>query len=447
MRLRMHHQQPLLQAQIDHEHARELVAMSEALDRCSDVLLSVEQDLLRGRSLVHGRPGMSARQVVCALVIRQMTGFSYEQLAFHLADSASYQSFCRIGAFEKAPSKSTLQENIKRVSAESLEKLNQGLLAIAVEDGIEDGNTVRGDCTAVETTIHAPRDSWLLYDTVRVLARTMKKAQKFDVTFQNHTRRAKRRSCAIPDTGSSTERVRLYSDSDLLEVTENTLQYAESAIHTLSRRKNPKAAKLREKLTKFVKLGHQVVDQTRRRVFYKESVPASEKVVSIFEPHTDIIVKSRRDVEYGHKICLTTGPSSMALDCIILSGNPADSSLATEMMERHEEMFDHVPEQVAFDGGFASRANLEELKDMGIEDVVFSKRRGIEVHEMVKESWAYKWLRNFRAGIEGCISFFKRSFGLSRCSWKGVDSFKSYVWASIFSANLLIYARHRLAQT
>jgi IS5 family transposase len=330
------------------------------------------------------------------------------------------------------------------VRAESLEKLNQALLAIAVEDGIEDGNTVRGDCTAVETTIHAPKDSWLLYDTVRVLARTMKKAQKFGVTFQNHTRRAKRRSCAIPDTGSSAERARLYSD--LLEVTENTLRYADAAIRTLSRRKNPKAIKLRKQLTSSVKLGRQVVDQTRRRVFGKETVPASEKVVSIFEPHTDIIVKSRRDVEYGHKICLTTGPSSMVLDCVILSGNPADASLATDMMERHEEIFGHVPEHVAFDGGFASRVNLEELKEMGIEDVVFSKRRGIKVHEMVKESWAYKWLRDFRAGIEGCISFFKRSFGLSRCRWKGLESFNSYVWASMLSANLLIYSRHRLAQ-
>lgn len=445
MRTIVHQQQPLLQAQIDHEHARELAAMSEALDRCSDVLSHVEQDLLRGKSLVHGRPGMSADQVVRALVIRQMTGFSYEQLAFHLADSVTYQSFCRIGAFERTPSKSTLQENIKRVSAVALETLNRRLLVVAVEDGIEDGNTVRGDCTAVDTTIHAPKDSWLLYDTVRVLARTMKKAQRFGVTFQNHTRRAKRRSCAIPDTGSSAKRVQLYSD--LLIVTESTLQYAETAIQVLSRRRNPKAIKLRKQLTNFVNLGHQVMDQTRRRIFDNETVAAPGKVVSIFEPHTDIIVKSRRDVEYGHKICLTTGPSSMALDCVILSGNPADSTLATDMMERHEAIFDHVPERVAFDGGFASRVNLQELKTMGIDDVVFSKRRGIEVHEMVRESWAYKWLRDFRAGIEGCISFFKRSFGLSRCTWKGLDSFKSYVWASMFSANLLIYARHRLAQT
>ena len=174
-------------------------------------------------------------------------------------------------------------------------------------------------------------------------------------------------------------------------------------------------------------------------------VPSREKVVSIFESHTDIIVKSRREVEYGHKVCLTTGKSSMILDCMILEGNPADSTLATEMIRRHREIFDVVPLAVAFDGGFASKDNLVEAKAMGVGAVAFSKRRGIEIREMVPESWVYKRLRDFRAGIEGCISYLKRCFGWTRSSWEGFASFKSYVWGSILSANLLILARHRMA--
>ena len=135
----------------------------------------------------------------------------------------------------------------------------------------------------------------------------------------------------------------------------------------------------------------------------------------------------------------------MVLDCIILEGNPADKILATEMISRHREIYGDVPSQTAFDGGFASKANVEELKAMGVKDVVFSKRCGLAIHEMVTQSWVYKQLRDFRAGIEGCISFLKRSFGLSRCSWKGFQSFKAYVWGSILSANLLIFARHKLA--
>jgi IS5 family transposase len=186
------------------------------------------------------------------------------------------------------------------------------------------------------------------------------------------------------------------------------------------------------------------MDQTRRRVLEGESVPAEEKIVSIFEEHTDIIRKDNRETFYGHKICLTGGGSSMILDCTVLEGNPADSTLAKTMADRQVEIFSRPPRQIAFDGGFASKVNLSEIKALGVQDVAFSKHRGLEIGAMVKSSWVYKRLRDFRAGIEGNISFLKRVFGLDRCTWKSWESFQSYVWGSIVSFNLLVFARHLL---
>ena len=173
-----------------------------------------------------------------------------------------------------------------------------------------------------------------------------------------------------------------------------------------------------------------------------EAVPASEKIVSIFEEHTDIIVKAPRKTQYGHKISLTGGPSSMILDCVIAKGNPADSSDAQAMIDRQIEIFGRPPRQVAFDGGYTSHDNLRSIKAKGVKDVVFHKKRGLEISDMAKSVWVFKKLKNFRAGIEGCISFLKRVFGLSRCTWRSFRSFKSYVWASVVSFNLLIMARH-----
>ena len=167
-------------------------------------------------------------------------------------------------------------------------------------------------------------------------------------------------------------------------------------------------------------------------------------MVSIFETHTDIIIKDRRDTLFGHKICLSSGVSSLILDCIILEGNPADSTLPIKMLERHKEIFSCVPDQASYDGGFASRLNLEEIKALGVTDVAFNKRRGIEVSEMARTAWIYRNLSYFRAGIEAGIYFLKRCFGLARCMWKGFESFKAYTWASIVSHNLLVLARHRL---
>ena len=186
------------------------------------------------------------------------------------------------------------------------------------------------------------------------------------------------------------------------------------------------------------------MDQSRRRVLEGESVPVSEKIVSIFEEHTDIIRKDRRETLYGHKICLTGGASSMILDCTVLQGNPADATLAKTMVDRQVEIYARPPRQIVFDGGFASKMNLSEIKTAGVKDVAFSKSRGMEIGDMVKSAWVYKRLRDFRAGIEGNISFLKRVFGLGRCTWKSWSSFQSYVWSSIFSFNLLVLARHLL---
>jgi IS5 family transposase len=180
-------------------------------------------------------------------------------------------------------------------------------------------------------------------------------------------------------------------------------------------------------------------------VLHGESVPAPEKLVSLFETHTDVIVKDRRDTYYGHKIFLTGGASGLILDCVIPKGNPADSTWTVPMLRRQGALFGRPPRQASFDGGFASADNLAAAKALPVRDVCFSKKRGLAVLEMVKSSWVYRKLRDFRAGIESGISLLKRVFGLARCIWKGAVGFHAYVRTAVLAANLLTLARHRLA--
>jgi IS5 family transposase len=195
------------------------------------------------------------------------------------------------------------------------------------------------------------------------------------------------------------------------------------------------------KLKRYVELANQVIDQTERRVIHGESVPASEKVVSIFEPHTDIIVKDNRETFYGHKVCLTGGSSNLILDCVVEDGNPADSALTDKMLDRQKNIYGHYPLKVSLDGGFDSIINLKFAKGKGIKDVCFAKKRGLKIEDMCRSPWVYRRLRRFRAGIESGISWLKRCFGFDCCTWKMLCSFKSYVWTSIVSANLLTLAR------
>ena len=318
-----------------------------------------------------------------------------------------------------------------------MELVNRLVVEEARLQKVENGRAVRVDCTVVESNIHDPSDSSLLYDCVRVLARVMKRGRhQAGTAFTNHTRRAKKRSLGILNAKTKKKRKELYRD--LLKITGDTVAMAENMVFAGC---DPV---IHIQLLHFIRLARLVINQTERRVLLGEVVPAGEKVVSIFEEHTDIIIKDRRNVYYGHKICLTSGKSGLFLDCVIEDGNPADSELACEMIDRQTLIYDRSPRQAAFDGGFASRDNLKAIKGVGVKDVMFCKKRGLKVVDMAKSTWVYKKLRNFRAGIEGMISFLKRCFGAGRCTWSGLSSFKSYVWGSVVSANLLILARHTM---
>jgi IS5 family transposase len=436
----------------NHVHSRELQEMSRILDEHPEAAKWVHNDLVgnsgRKVSSRRGREGMSGEQVLRVILVKQLGGFSYDELEFHLADSISYRAFCRFDIGRPIPNQKTLQRNVKKVEALTLEKINVALVEHAIAAEIDDISKLRVDCTVVETNIHDPTDSSLLVDSVRVLVRLMDRAQEYvDAPFTNHRRRAKRRGIGILNARTQEDRVPLYQD--LLKVTNKTVAAADRVIAELTSKYSPQkltdplAVGLLDSLQHYVALSRRVVTQTHRRVVLGETVPSGEKLVSIFETHTDIIVKDRRDTLYGHKLCLATGASGLITDCHVEKGNPADSTLAVSMVERHMERHGRAPQQVCFDGGFSSRANLEEIKRLEVGDVVFAKAKGINVAEMTSDEKTFRSLRNFRAGIEATISFLKRCVGWTRCAWRSLRSFTAYTWASVVTANLLLIARRQ----
>lgn len=448
MRKKSKKQMPLMPPKIDHPQAQELSTISRILDSNPIIYDLVMQDLSpQGTKSKAGAKGMTAEQVIRAAVVKQMFEFSYKDLAFHLVDSVSLKRFCHIGIGDKGFKKSVLCKNIKAISPQSWEAINQCLVHYAKDNDIEKGRQVRMDSTVVESNIHAPSDSTLLWDSVRVLARILAKTKdlfpRCGIVFQNHRRRAKRRMLAIQH--AKNKKVRKQHYRDLLKVTRDTVGYAQNCIDILHHLHDAVAMAVCEDLKAASDLALRVIDQTKKRVLDGLTVPAAQKVVSIFEPHTDVIVKDRRDTFYGHKVYLSGGGSNLITDCVIEDGNPADSQLVKKMLNRHNDIYGQYPLKVAFDGSFASKDNLETTKSMKIKDVCFSKKRGLQVEDMCRSQWVYNRLKRFRAGIESAISWIKRCFGFARCTWKGLRSFKSYVWASIISANLLVIARKQLA--
>jgi IS5 family transposase len=431
---------------------KELGEVSKILDANPQVLELVYKDLVRTSRPDTGRQGMTAEQVLRSAVLKQYRELTYEELAFHLEDSDAFRTFSRL-EMGQYPSKSILQENIKAIQEETWEAIHSEILGYAKEEKIEKGRTVRVDATVVETTIHHPTDSTLLSDGIRIITRWLTAGKELvpqpRYRWSDHRRVVKKRLMTILNAKKDTLRQNAYRD--LLHYARQVVGYAEEAIpelasyegHTLT--DTFTGHELARRLERAVRILKKVIDQTDRRVFKGEKVPASEKMVSFFEDHTDIIVKGNRETEYGHKVFLTGGTSNMILHCRIVRGNPADTDQYQSLLLKHTEQYGRIPRQVTADGGFASKGNLAFAKENGVKDAAFAKKRGLSVLDMAKSSWVYKKLRNFRAGIEASISVLKRAFGLDRCTWTGWQGFTRYVWSNIVSYNLLVLARINLA--
>jgi IS5 family transposase len=425
-----------------HEIGRELKAMSQWLDEHRELIGLAAEDLRRHGAKETGREGLPAESVLRCALLKQHRQLSYEELAFHLEDSASFRAFARL-PLSWTPKKAALHRTISGIRAETWEAINRILLTSARQEKVETGKVVRLDSTVTAALMHEPSDSSLLWDAVRVLARLLKGADALisgRLVWRNHRRAAKKRARAIEYARDRLKRVSLYRE--LIKLTRATLAYADQAATQLWQASDPIAATLwQAEFRHYHPLIERIVAQTERRVLHGEAIAANEKIVSLFEPHADIIVKGGREVQYGHKLNLTTGRSGLILDLVIEPGNPADSERFLPMLKRHIAFYGHAPRQAAADGGFASRDNLGQAKALGVRDLAFHKKAGLRIKDMVKSNWVYRKLRNFRAGIESDISCLKRAYGLARCIWRGLDHFGAYVWSSVVAYNLGLFAR------
>lgn len=425
----------------------ELKDISKIVDNNKSIYNSIYEDISPNNNV--GRKGLSAEQLFRIAILLKLRGLTYEELEFHLADSATFRSFARLfpGHY---PKKSTLQENIKRISAETWSSINNIIVQYSIEKGIEKGDTIRIDATAVETNIHKPTDSSLMLDGVRVITRLLDNANElFEnkiLQYSDHNRAAKRKNIVIENNKTKQDKKNL-KYKEMFKISEKVIEYADSAITILNNYNfddvfnSIQAQFLSRKIDLYADLLFRVIDQTKRRIIDDEKVPARQKIFSIFESHTDIIAKENRIKIFGHKIFISTGKSGIITDCIVVRGNPNDTTLFGEILERQKILLGKTPKKMAADGGFASKENLNKAKEEGVEDMGFSKKRGLKTLDMVRSEWIYEKLRKFRAGIEGIISALKRAFGLDRCTWTTWEGFNQYIQSSVVAFNLQVLAR------
>ena len=426
----------------EHELGVRLKSLSDLLDLHPEILTLAAKDLVDESASNVGRCGLSVESIFRCLLLKQQLRISYEQLSFHLSDSMTYRSFTRL-IHDSMPSRSGLQSTIRRIKPETLEAIHEILSQNWLEQGILSMEKLRIDSTVVASNIAPPSDSHLLNDGIRVLSRLLAKSKDstgVKIRFTDQRKSSKSLSFQIFNAKKA-EKERLYPD--LLKRARTVLKQVDRGLQSvrLGAGKSDQKEKWVLALEHYRDLMQQVIDQTQRRVIDKESVHSSEKLVSLFEPHTDIIVKGFRDVQYGHKINLSSERRGFITYLSIKEGNPSDKDLFLPVLEYHQSTLKALPNSVVADGGYASQVNVTEGRGKGIKHVVFNKRVGLTNQAMGVKQKTFDRLRHFRAGIEGNISELKRAFGASKATWKGHDGFKAFVWSAVISYNLTRLAR------
>jgi IS5 family transposase len=226
------------------------------------------------------------------------------------------------------------------IEADTLVAYNQRVTQLASELKVTRGCKLRTDGTVVETNIHVPSDSRLLADSVRVLGRTLQCAKQVlsrqtDLglkLFRNRTRSARK-------TARQVQRLVTRQKEAARRAYRKSVSQAQQVLEALAEHSDPQAQGLKETLETFLPRAEQVIDQTVRLVFQDEKVPAEEKIVSIFEPHTAIIRRGKagKPVAYGRKVWLDEVEGGIVTRWEVFKGNPSDRDQWIPSLDAHQQ--------------------------------------------------------------------------------------------------------------
>jgi IS5 family transposase len=415
-------------------------------------------------SRTRGRPGTPADVVLRLLLLKHMRNWSYRVLEREVRANLVYRQFTRVGA-QKVPDAKTLGKLAIALGPEIIAQIHARVVAIACEKRIVRGRRLRVDTTVVETDIHYPTDSSLLGDGVRVLTRTMRRIAKLagraGTRLRDRTRAVGYQVRQI--ARASRSRV-VQQGQERLKACYRKLLYHTARVVGQAKRFAQEVATGRKRarglleqirleanrayLERMIPLVRQVMHQARERVF-KGNTHVPGKLVSLFEPHTEVIRKGKasKPTEFGKMVKIQEAEAQIVTHYEVYGERPTDAELLVPALVVHEELLGRTPYLVTADAAFFSQRNELAAQARGVKRVAIPNRytKSVQRKRLEKKRWfrnAQKW----RTGSEGRISLLKRRHGLNRCRYKGLPGIQRWVGLGVIADNL-INIGHALAPT
>ena len=404
------------------------------------------QGLRRPKSRTLGRPQTPAEVVLRLLLLKHIRNWSFDELEREVRANLVYRSFARIGT-EKVPDSKTLARLCRDIDPAVVEQIHGRVVELARQQKVVQGCKLRVDTTVVETNVHYPTDSSLLADGTRVLTRTMKKIesrtgglkQKVRDRMRSVRKRVLSIALASRQKGPKGEEARRRHYRQLLAITRRIVSDARGVVEATRARRRPDVKRLREQLGEMASRVEQVIRQAKARVF-DGNTKSPDKLVSVFEPHTEIIRKGKasKPTEFGKMVQIQEAENQIVTHYAVFDRKPADSELLIPAVNEHIRKLGRVPRLVAADAGFYTHNNETSIQEMGVQFVSVPNRqtRSEQRRQLQKTRW-FKQGQRWRTGCEGRISVLKRRHGLSRCRYRGIKGIERWVGLGVLADNII----------
>jgi IS5 family transposase len=419
-----------------------------------DAVIEVVAHALEARwpqSRRRGRLGTPAEVVIRLLILKHLFDWSYDDMEREVRANLVYRMFTRIDAGE-VPDAKTILKIARALGPEVIEQLHRQVVEGAKRAGVTHGRRFRIDTTVVETNVHYPTDSTLLQDGVRVLTRTMQRASVAlgdqSGRIRNRLRSVTRRVLIIgyearsPKTRAAlvrSYRTLMATTRAVLRDTATMVRRLGQRLRTASPQVHPILQRAQDQLHAMRPLVQRVVSQTRARVLGGDThVP--DKVLSIFEPHTATIRKGKiaKPNEFGQLVTIQESEHQIITAYEVHAGRPADVTLWTPALNRHQTIFGRAPDLAAGDRGFSSATNEQAATERGVRRVILPRRgpKSPARRAFERQRWFRRGQR-WRVGCEGRISVLKRRHGLDRCRYHGAEGMHRWVGLGVIANNLV----------
>jgi IS5 family transposase len=390
----------------------------------------------------------TSEEILRALLVRCIEQDALRGAVVRIALSDFLRSFIGFGIYKEMMSHTFLDKASVALSPQTWEAMNAVLAAYGRDEELITGEKLRTDTSVVEANIHYPTDSSLLWDSFRVLARVLQRVQQergdLGLTHRYHIKKVKKLAYFIARNAGKRSRSMQRKVKRAYRTLVDRVCWIVQVCHEVRMRLGASACLDAPELESYPPIVERIIDQTERRVFAGEIVPAEEKVYSLFEEHTELVIRGKagKPVEFGHKVLLAQTGEKFIAHYTVLERQQPDQTLVDDTLAAHVALFGSKPDVFAADKGFYESMAKVRTLEKGIDTVAMCKKGRLTEEEWEREhSEAFRAGQQFRAGVEGSISVLKRAFTLDLCRNKGFRHFAATVGCAVFCHNLVLLAR------